>query len=76
MNISIYNTLVNNDNYIASIEIKEYKQLKRIITKLKEIKTNLKKNDAINKKIRYYIFKVNDNIILSENDLNNWGVKY
>lgn len=76
MYINIYNGIVNDKNYLSTVEIPNYKQLKRIVDKLKLIKLELNKNDLKHNKIRYYIFKVNHNTILSEKDLINYGKKY
>ena len=76
MKIEIYNTIIRDYNYITTFIIKDYKQLKRIINKLKEIRETLTINDYKHRKIRYYIFKVNESWIISETELNNWAKKY
>lgn len=75
MIVEIYNTTVSPSNFIGTINIKPYKQLKRIVDKLKDVNKHLTKDDFKNKRIRYYIFKVNNNTILSEKDLINWSIK-
>ena len=76
MKIKVYNYIVKDKNHIMTIEIKPYKQLKRIVDKLKQINKDLTASDFKNNKIRYYIYKVNHRIILSENDLENYGIKH
>ena len=59
-----------------TIQIKPYKQLKRIVYELKQINKDLMASDFKNNRIRYYIYKVDHNIILSEDDLENYDIKH
>jgi hypothetical protein len=76
MEVKIYNYIVKDENHIMTIQIKPYKQLKRIVDELKQINKDLMASDFKNNRIRYYIYKVDHNIILSEDDLENYDIKH
>ena len=75
MKVKIYKYESTEENLIMTTQMKPYKQLKRIVDKLKQINKDLTSSDFKNNKIRYYIYKVDDKIIFTEDDLNNYDIK-
>ena len=76
MNIKVYKFTAEDTNLIMTLQIKPYKQLKRIVDELKQINKDLMTSDFNNNRIRYYIYKVNETTIFSEQDLENYNIKH
>lgn len=69
--IQVYSiTHITTDGYLTSIEIPDYKQLKRIKDFLSDWIRKQYKYDLLHSKIRFYVFRFEDGMVLRESDIN------